>query len=270
MTGLGDRLICLAAAWLYARTTGRMLIADWRFGYLSPDYRSNAFGECFRNRGQVAGVPIIGDNTVAQLQWPEPRYPVMWNSRHLQHSPTLRPAGLMESHREAAVELIRAGQDRPEPVVVFDACINDGLIRFGDAHEFFRALLPVDSVAEAIDTFRRQRFGEEPVVGLHIRHGNGGDIMGHTRFWNSFDDAIARCLRCVARAHEKLGRDAPVFLCTDSIEVEAAVRSRLPGVITRPKQFRPRDRANCTYIPTPAKTGPILWPRCFCYRTLRH
>lgn len=239
MTGLGDRLICLAAAWLYARTTGRTLVVDWRFGYLSPNYQSNAFAACFRNRGQMAGVPIIGDDTVAQLEWPEPRYPAIFNSGLLLHRPTLRPASSIEAHREAAVELIQTRKDRPEPVIVFDACINDGIVRFEDAHEFFRALQPVDAVAEAVEAFRRQQFGGAALVGLHIRHGNGGDIMGHMRFWSSFDDAIARCLRCVAQAREKLGQNAPVFLCTDSVEVEEALTARVPNLITRPKQFRP-------------------------------
>jgi hypothetical protein len=28
--GLGDCLICLGAAWVFARNTGRTLVADWR------------------------------------------------------------------------------------------------------------------------------------------------------------------------------------------------------------------------------------------------
>ena len=123
-------------------------------------------------------------------------------------------------------------------MVVFDTCINDGIVRFEDAREFFQSLQPVDAVAEIVEKFRRQRFGGRQVIGLHIRHGNGGDILGHTRFWDSFDDAIARCGRCVTLAREKLGQDAAVFLCTDSSEVEEAVRTLLPDVFTRPKRFR--------------------------------
>jgi hypothetical protein len=239
MTGLGDRLICLAAAWLYARATGRTLVVDWRFGYLSPDSRTNGFSLCFRNRGQLGGVSIIADDSVARLAWPRPRYPLIWNIASLQRRPFLRPPASIESDRDAAVKLIRGNRDRPEPVVVFDACVNDGIVRFQDAREFFQSLQPVDSVTEAVDALRRERFLDRPVIGLHIRHGNGGDVLGHARFWNSFEQAIARCLRCVELARERLGSDASVFLCTDSTEVEDAIRKALPGAFARPKRFRP-------------------------------
>ena len=239
-TGLGDRLICLAAAWLFARNTGRTLVIDWRFGDLSRNWYSNDFIACFRNSGHLAGVPIICDNSVAQLKYPTPRYPFIWNHKTLLQRPMSRPTDLMEVHRRAAVNLIRAKRDRPEPVVVFDACINDGIVRFEDAREFYQALEPVEPVAEHVEEFRRQRFEAAPVIGLHIRHGNGGDVMGHTKYWTSFSEAIARCQRYVDFARERLGSDAPVFLCTDSSDVEAAVRALVPGVFTRPKQFRPQ------------------------------
>jgi len=249
MAGLGDCLISLAAAWLYARGTGRKLIIDWRFGYLSPDGQTNAFALCFRNTGQLAGVPFIGDNSVTHLELPVPRYPFIWNHKLLLQQPMFRPGNLQNAHRKAAVNLILSNRDRPEPVVVFDGCINDGIVRFQDAREFFRALEPVERVAEAVEEFRRQRFEGRPVVGLHIRHGNGGDIMGHARHWHSFQDAIARCRRCVEFAREKLGRDASVFLCTDSFEVEEAVSALVPGVFTRPKRFRPQGEGELHYGP---------------------
>jgi len=237
-TGIGDRLICLAASWLYARSTGRTLIADWRFGFLAPSPNTNGFPLCFTNRGQLAGVPFIGDDTLMQLRLPSPHYPLAWNIKPSNRWAIARPAILLEADRQAAVEIIRANQDRPEPVVIFDTCINDGVVRFEDAQEFFQALQPVESVAVAVAEFRREGFGDRPVIGLHVRHGNGGDIMGHTRFWNSFEEAITRCRRCVALAREKLGQDAAVFLCTDSSEVQHAVKASLPGVFTRSKRFR--------------------------------
>jgi hypothetical protein len=238
MTGIGDRLICLAAAWLYARATGRTLIADWRSGFLAPNPNTNAFPLCFANRGDLAGVPFIGDDTVVQIGLPSPRFPWAWNIKPTKDWPFSRPVKLLDADRRAAVEIIRANQDRPEQVVIFDTCINDGIVRFEDAHEFFQTLQPVESVAAAVAKFRREGFGDRPVIGLHVRHGNGGDIMDHTRFWVSFEEAIARCRRCVALAREKLDQDAGVFLCTDSREVQDAVKASVPGVFTRPKQFR--------------------------------
>ncbi len=195
-TGIGDRLICLAASWLYARATGRTLIADWRLGFLAPNPDTNGFPLCFTNRGHLAGVPFIGDDTLMQLRLPSPRYPWVWNIKPSSRWALARPVKQQDADRQAAVGMIRANQDRPEPVVIFDTCINDGVLRFDDAHEFFQALQPVESVVSAVAEFRRE-VGDRLVIGLHIRHGNGGDIMGHTRFWTSFGEAIARCRRCI-------------------------------------------------------------------------
>src|SRR5579872_2866636 len=125
MTGLGDRLICLAGAWLYARTTGRTLVIDWRFGPLSRD-RTNAFAVCFQNSNQLAGVPIVGDDRVMQLALPVPRFPFIWNNPALLKRPMRRPIDLMELDRRTAVSLIHDNRDRAEPVVVFDTCIKAG------------------------------------------------------------------------------------------------------------------------------------------------
>jgi hypothetical protein len=40
-------------------------------------------------------------------------------------------------------------------------------------------------------------------------------------------------------ARERHGRDTPVLLCTDSSDVERAVRAQISGVISRRKLFRP-------------------------------
>src|SRR5471030_2756028 len=46
-TGLGDHLICLAAAWRFARDTGRVLVADWRFSPYTLAAKDNLFPLCF-------------------------------------------------------------------------------------------------------------------------------------------------------------------------------------------------------------------------------
>ena len=70
--------------------------------------------------------------------------------------------------------------------------------------------------------------GDGPIIGLHIRHGNGAPT-GHARYWHSFQASIDRCERAVRVAREEVGRDAQILLCTDSLEVESAVRIRIPG-----------------------------------------
>jgi hypothetical protein len=74
-----------------------------------------------------------------------------------------------------------------------------------------------------------------------MRHGNGGNIMGHAPSWRSFDAAIGRCTKAVMMARKQLGHKARVFLSTDSIEVQNAVLKSVSDVICRPKVFGKPD-----------------------------
>ena len=94
------------------------------------------------------------------------------------------------------------------------------------------------AIADAVDAFDAAHLRPAPWIGLHVRHGNGGDIMGHAPFWHSFDTAILRCVRAVALARTRMAAEATVFLCTDSPDVEVAIKNAIPGVICRPKAFR--------------------------------
>jgi hypothetical protein len=76
-------------------------------------------------------------------------------------------------------------------------------------------------------------------VALHVRHGNGGNIMGHAPYWTSFNESIGRCLKAVDHLRSALGRQTPIFLCTDSAEVQSALESKLDNLVVRPKTFLP-------------------------------
>lgn len=238
LTGLGDLIICLGAAWRFARNTGRTLVADWRFSFYASEGEKNLFPLCFEPSDELAGVPFIGDDRVENLLLPAPRYPSVWNDDAFMSQPYLCPIENGDAERIAAVELIRGGRDVEAATVVFDGCINDGLVSLEDARTFLGALRPVPAIAEAVDRFRKEHFGAQPVIGLHIRHGNGGDIMGHALSWRSFASAMERCESAVRRARAALGDAAAVLLCTDSVEVERAIRERIRGVICRPKSYR--------------------------------
>jgi hypothetical protein len=237
-TGIGDRLICLCAAWIFAHSTGRILIADWRFGAYSAPNSGNIFSRCFEQGEELAGVPFVGDQSVSAMAMPRPRHPAAWNDDRLLAFPFLRSPHTIFEDRDAAVALIRSGADVAEPVVVFDSCINDGVVSIADARRFLRALQPVETVTSGVRAFQQRHGGRRPMIGLHMRHGNGGEIMGHAPYWVSFDDAIERCAQAVAAARKSLGADTAVFLCTDSQDVEVAVRHRIGAVVTRDKTFR--------------------------------
>jgi hypothetical protein len=233
MTGLGDRLICLATAWQYARDTGRSLVVDWRFGGMTEN-SVNAFPLCFSPASKLSGVPF--DANIATTSLPKPRFPEPWNRDVLLKLPYLRTPRSVIADRDLAVHLIRKRQDVPAPTVVFDACINDGLVKLEDARAFFDDLEPSGSIHKQV-----RKFGKSirAAIALHIRHGNGGDIMGHTRYWTSFDRSIDSCLRAVSYARSSLGYMAPVFLCTDSAEVHVSLQNKLENLITWPKTFLP-------------------------------
>ncbi len=238
MTGLGDRIVCLCAAWLFAHSTGRVLVADWRYGADMQAGSGSIFPHCFEPVREIAGVPFIGDNLMARALLPPPRHPPLWDDDRVMTWPFLRPPGTVTEDRDAAVALIRSGQDVDAHTVVFDTCVNDGVWSRGDAHRFLCGLKPVASVQAMVDAFQAAYLRPEPMIGLHMRHGNGGDIMGHAPYWDSFEDAIARCCRAIDLARARLGSEAPVFLCTDSADVQLAIRDRVPGVICRDKRFR--------------------------------
>ena len=236
-TGFGDRIICLCAAWRFARNTGRTLLADWRYSGYSSAVTKNLFPLCFQSPPMLAGVRFIGDDTVARVRLPRPRHPAIWENETLIHFPFLRPTATLLAERDAAVVLIRTGDDVAAPTVIFDACINDGIISLAEARRFLDALRPVPHIAAHVVAFRDTHLRPGPAIGLHVRHGNGGDT-GHASYWASFDAAIARCQRAIDMARAEIGSDAVVLLCTDSSDVQRALAERVPGVLWRNKLFR--------------------------------
>lgn len=78
--GLGDRLMCLGGAWLFARNTGRILVVDWRFGAYSTGSNRNIFERCFEITPRLADVLPIADDLIDPASAPHPRYPWLWNT----------------------------------------------------------------------------------------------------------------------------------------------------------------------------------------------
>lgn len=235
-TGLGDRLASLAAAWSFAKSTARTLVVDWRFGGISADGQ-NAFAQCFEPTPELASVPFIADRHMPAATLPSPRYPAIWNKDELLDFPFFRPSGALTDQRRA-VRLIRSQKDIPARTVVFDGCIADGAPDLTRLRQFYSALSPTSSIASQVAEFRRCRI-PAPCIGLHIRNGNGGDIMGHRRHWDSTEKALQRCIAAVRHAQELLGSDVALFLATDSAMIERGIRSLLPDVISREKDYRP-------------------------------
>lgn len=230
-TGLGDRLVSLAAAWSLARDTGRTLVADWRFSAYALDGKSNLFTLCFENTSDLAGVPFVGDDSVSRLGLPgNPRRTALDAIRH-------RLLGCRRLSPEEAASAIRSGRDVKGRAILIDACLFDRSMPVEECRQFLGALRPRANIANAVAAFRAG-LGDGPIIGLHVRHGNSGNIMSHGPYWTSFAPAIARCVAAVEHARERLGASATVMLCTDSLEVEQAIKDSVPRLVTRPKMYR--------------------------------
>ncbi len=248
-TGLGDRLICLVGAWIFARNTGRTLIVDWRGSLYSREQRENIFSLCFANTDDLAGVPLIVADDADAHSLPRPVFPDHWDRDDLPAEPWRGPKEDSFDLRDQQIAVIRSGADIAAPTVVLNTCINDGVSSFADAHRCLEALKPVPAIAAAVEDFYRDELAGRPVIGLHIRHGNGGNILAHGRYWRSFGQGIDRCRQAVMTARARIGAEAPVFLCTDSLKVEIAIRKVIPNVVTRAKAFRPPGRGELQYGP---------------------
>ena len=229
-TGLGDHLICLAAAWRFARDTGRTLVADWRFSSYTLMRNDNLFPLCFEAPDELAGVPFIGGPDVGAVS-PQRAdgtlgFAPFWRWNDLRRIPYRR-----------ALAHIEAGRDFATRKVVFDNCLNHAVTSVADAATLFRALKPVASAADALAAFRAA-MPPGPLIGLHMRHGNGARIPGYQDHWASFPRAIERCVKAIEEARRLLGGQATVLLCSDYAPAEEAISARIGDVATRHKMRR--------------------------------
>lgn len=237
-SGLGDCLVSLLAAHRYAKATGRALVVDWRHSSYAPPER-NLFALVFEPPGVWDGVPVLADDRVADFAHAGPCWPPAWNTIGLDAAPDQGERG----DAGAAAALIESGVDVAEPVVVFDGCIAPVAPPADVARRRLLALRVRETFVASVADFRAARFAGRPVVGVHVRHGNGGVIGDHARWWinpGAAMLAISDAIRAAAAALRlRLQVEPAVYVATDSPEVEAVLRQLVPGMVTRPKAFRP-------------------------------
>ena len=237
-TGIGDCLVSLLAAHRYARATGRSLLVDWRHSsYASPD--RNLFADLFAAPPDWDGVPTIADQRVTRFDHPGPYWPGGWSAAELRRPPVQGERG----DTRAAIDLIVDAIDVADAVVVFDGCIAPAVPDLEVRRRLLGALGVREDLRATVRAYSRERFADRPVVGVHVRHGNGGNIGGHARYWERPGEALLTIAGAARRASDTLqrvrGGTPVVFLCTDSPEVETAMRRLVPGLEVRPKAFRP-------------------------------
>jgi hypothetical protein len=208
-------------------------------------------------------VPIVTGDRVADLDYEAPFFPPGWNAERLHRFPDryytaaaldrLEPERL--GSRRDQFELCVAGADLPHPTVV----LHHGLrspdpVDLDDEHfprldaaaarVFLTALEPLLEIADAADRFAAGRLSRRPVVGLHVRHGNGEReerIGGRaTSRLNREPAALLAAYRSALAAAAAAGGPYPtIFLATDSVTVQERFAVSLPGVVLYPKILRP-------------------------------
>ncbi|WP_082641353.1 nodulation protein NodZ [Bradyrhizobium yuanmingense] len=235
-TGFGDCLWSLAAAWHFAKQTGRTLVIDWRGScYLNKPF-SNAFPVFFEPVQDIAGVRVICDDDLNERSFPGPFFPAWWNKPSIDC--VYRPDGQIFRERDQLDQLFQSKRDCDANTVVCDACLMWRCDQKAE-REIFRGIKPRAEIQARIDAMYREHFEPYSVIGIHVRHGNGEDIMGHAPYWADAERALRQVCTAIDKARG-LPHAKPVraFLCTDSALVLEQVSTMFPDVFAIPKQFQ--------------------------------
>ncbi|MFB9263065.1 nodulation protein NodZ [Bradyrhizobium erythrophlei] len=235
-TGFGDCLWSLAAAWRYAQRTGRTLAIDWRGSCYLDQPLINAFPVFFEPVQDIAGVPVICDDQISQVSFPGPFFPSWWNK------PTIdcvyRPDEQIFRERDELDQLFQSRADSDAKTVVCDACLMWRCDQDAE-RQIFRSLKPRSEIQARIDAIHHEHFEGHSIIGVHVRHGNGEDIMEHTPYWADPELALQQVCTAIHKA-KALPHQRPVrvFLCTDSALVLDKLSGIFPDLFTIPKRFQ--------------------------------
>ncbi|SFK45901.1 beta-1,4-N-acetylglucosamine oligosaccharide alpha-1,6-L-fucosyltransferase NodZ [Mesorhizobium albiziae] len=239
-TGFGDCLWSLAAAWSYAQRTGRTLAIDWRGSCYLDEPLTNAFPVFFEPIQDIAGVQVICDDQINQLSFPGPFFPPWWNKPSIDC--VYRPDEQIFRERDELRELFEGQDDTQANTVVCDACL---MWRCGEDAErqVFQNIKPRPEIEARIEAIYQEHFKGHSIIGVHVRHGNGEDIMGHTPYWADSELALRQVCTAIHKATAlPHPRPVRVFLCTDSAQVLHDLSGVFPDLFTIPKRLL-ADRA---------------------------
>ncbi len=231
-TGLGDCLISLYSAWLFAQRTRRVLVIDWRFTPYKQLRSSSLYLQLFEIIEDLDGVNVLEFETIAS------------QLANLDIYPPNRRLNFFDqdlSDRQEIFNLIRWGEDRKESIIIFDHCLNwDQMLGTSRSNGFFNKFVPTSVVAERISKIAQKHFTGNPLIGIHVRHGNGGNIMGHQKYWDEV--GLESCVEAMSFALKTFQQPCQLFLATDSRFVENYIKSKFPGVVTQHKFLNEIDR----------------------------
>lgn len=237
--GLGNRILCLLSAILYACLTGRKLIVDWSDDAYSND-GSNIFGRLFECPlcSQVGDIPTT--DSIRPRIWRGHLHESALNMLKLYPEAASR---YPETWRAFSVDLSRL--DYSEDVLVMWSYVEQVYIMrrhfkgsFKELNKLstktiLRKLLheylkPHSSIQERVNQFKLRRFNQK-TVGLHVR----------------YMDKKARISAILSRLEALIRRESElqIFLATDNIEVEKTFLNRYQNVISTEKWYPSSGRS---------------------------
>ena len=252
LSGLGCCLFILGPCWKYALKTGRTLIIDWRGNpYTRKDPEKNLFSLLFEQPDpSEIGVSCIADDSINDFQIPQP---------------VLGPAEAILQESGAVDKLPVGGLDKRDMRKLIASCVDVdfptimpslrttfflasrvgpmGLRRppmfsFQEAQRLYQSLKLRPQWAAMVSDFYHAHMAAQPVIGVHVRHGNGEgknrdhfrrrEIQDFASFVESLTDKIRRY------ASSRFGKKYTVFLCTDSNDVVNAMKPCFTLLVSRP------------------------------------
>jgi Nodulation protein Z (NodZ) len=274
--GIGDHLSCLIGSWWFAKQTGRTLIIDWRGSRFNTDasLQHNCFTDFFDHYQTLAGINVICDDSVADITFNSPYFPIKWNATNLSGTDHIK-------HDVAEISsvnnLVHVGHDISEPTVAFNQWISPDPPQ-NEVRLLLGALKFADSIQSAATKIWQENVGAHSALAIHIRHGNGENIGFRASYWlgpyrlakqlilnasvnvhragsngrfgdnmpdsliqtDDFSGSELKFLHRIKREAEKMQLKIPnskIILFCDSVSVAQAFRALIPNVIIPPKFF---------------------------------
>lgn len=234
--GLGNRMLSVMTASLFAETAKRRLLIDWRDPIFTG--RSGTAPDLFQELFTSPLVDPLPDTIEAKTVAPD-----LWRDRL---NETLAVVGRdfdplfykkFGSFRQLAISLRR--NDYPEDLIVFwswrevmrplrkHLCRMDSRYRQMTNLQILREaaqkyVKPCDRITQLVDQFVQSNFRPN-MLGLHIR---STDLQAPVEKLLSLASRVAKERQCEG-----------VFVATDNGEVETRARQMLPNVVTLPKKL---------------------------------
>lgn len=212
--GLGDCLFNLGIVWWFAKETDRTLVIDWTAnkGY-SRDLRRNLFLAIFENPKDRWDFPVWCQESSYEGQRGYDKLPT---TKLIFNDERLFPRGDAEG---------------PQDCLEVNSYLFDQLT-VEQTKDFYNAITLVPEVQKLVDDFAEEHFGTSPVLGIHIRHGDGE--VGHfARVGRRLKhpDKVVNKIVVKVRELQSATPDLKVFLATDSLDMYDLIKEQVPEVI---------------------------------------